>query len=98
MESETIKDLLKSGVNVNVTIGINELREFFKEVIIQTKKELEEVVDETYLSTKEVSELLKIDATTLWRWNKSGHLKSVGFSGRKRYKLSDVKMFLEKDH
>lgn len=94
----TLNELLKTDANINVTIGLNDLRTWHSEVISSTKKELEEIVindkAETYLTPKQVSEMLNVDLTTLWRWNKRNYLKPVEFGGGRRYKMSDVKALM----
>jgi excisionase family DNA binding protein len=96
----SIKEILKTGVNLTIAIGIDELREWHKEVIEDTRRELEEVVlsekAETYPTVKQVSEILNVDNTTLWRWNKKGYLKTVEVGGKRRYRMSDVKAILNK--
>jgi excisionase family DNA binding protein len=93
-----IKEILKTGVNVTFSIGKNDLMEWHKEVIADTRKELEQVVmsdkAESYPTVKQVAEMLNVDNTTLWRWNKKGYLKTIEFGGRRRYKMSDVKALL----
>lgn len=93
-----INEIIKTGVNLTVAVGINELREWHKEVIEDTRRELEEIVlsdkMETYPTVKQVSEILNVDITTLWRWNKKGYLKTIEFGGGRRYKMSEVKALL----
>ena len=93
-----IQDLLKTDANFNVTIGINDLKEWHKEVIAETRRELEEVVisdkAESYPTVKQVAEMLNVDASTLWRWNKKGYLKTIEFGGGRRYKMSEVKALM----
>jgi excisionase family DNA binding protein len=93
-----IQELLKTDLNFNVTIGINDLKEWHKVVIADTRRELEEVVisdkAESYPTVKQVSEMLNVDATTLWRWNKKGYLKTIEFGGGRRYKMSEVKALM----
>jgi len=45
---------------------------------------------ETYLTTKEVGDLLKVSRATLNRWRKAKKIKAKKFQGVVRYKLSDV--------
>lgn len=94
----SIQEILKTGANVTVAIGINELREWHKEIIEDTRRELEEIVlsdkAETYPTVKQVAKILNVDASTLWRWNRSGYLKTIEFGGGRRYKMSDVKRLL----
>lgn len=93
-----IQELLKSDANFTVSIGISDLRVWHSEVIADTRRELEEIVlsdkAESYPTVKQVSEMLNVDLTTLWRWNKKGYLKTIEFGGGRRYKMSDVKSIL----
>lgn len=97
-----IQDLIRSGANITFSIGISELREFHKEVIEDTRRKLEEIVlsdkAETYPKPKQVSEILNVDLTTLWRWNKKGYLKTIEFGGGRRYKMSEVKALMNGGH
>lgn len=52
---------------------------------------------ETYPTIKQVSEILNVNITTLWRWNKNGYLNTIEFGGGRRYKMSDVKAILQED-
>ena len=83
---------------MTVAVSIQDLREWHKEVIEDTRRELEEIVltekAETYPTVKQVSEILSVDLSTLWRWNKCGYLKTIEFGGGRRYKMSDVKAIL----
>lgn len=94
----SIQEIIKTGANFTVSIGINDLRDWHKEVIQDTRRELEEIVlsdkAESYLTVKQVSEMLSVDQVTLWRWNKKGYLKNIEFGGGRRYRMSDVKAIL----
>lgn len=93
-----IQEILKTGANFTVSIGINDLRDWHKEVIEDTRRELEEVVlsdkAESYPTVKQVAEMLNVDNSTLWRWNKKGYLKHIEFGGGRRYKMSEVKALM----
>jgi len=53
--------------------------------------------EEKYLTREEVSKMLKVDYTTLWRWNKSNKLCCHKIGERKVvYLLSDVEACLKK--
>lgn len=45
---------------------------------------------EVYLTAEETAKRLKVDRSTLWRWNKEGYLVSTKVGSKVRYKLSDV--------
>lgn len=97
-----IQEILKSGANITVSVGIEELREFHREVIEDTRKELELIVlsdkMETYPTPRQVSEMLNVDLTTLWRWNNKGYLKTIEFGGGRRYRMSEVKKLMNGGH
>lgn len=84
------RDLLSSGANVSVTLKLEDLREIFKEMVSSIKPKATDQTSEEFLSRKEVLNILKIDSSTLWSWEKTGYIKSYPFGGRKRYKLVDV--------
>lgn len=95
-----IMDLINAGANINVTISLRDLQEWNKQVIAETKLELEEIVMsekiETYPSPKQVSEILNVNLVTLWRWSKNGYLVPLDIGGKRRYKMSDIKALLNK--
>ena len=94
----SIQEILKSEVNFTISIGINDLRTWHKEVIEDTRRELEEIVlsdkAETYPTPKQVAEILQCDLTTLWRYGKKGYLVPIEVGGKRRYRMSDVKAIL----
>jgi predicted DNA-binding transcriptional regulator AlpA len=84
------RDLLESGVNVSVTVKLDDLKAIFKEVAGNLKPARQEPPPEEFLSRREVLSRLGIDSSTLWSWEKTGYIRSFPFGGRKRYKLADV--------
>jgi hypothetical protein len=86
--------------NITVSVGLNDLREFAKDIVQQTKKELEDSVvaqkSETYLTRRRTSELLDVDLSTLWRWARQNYLVPVCVGGKKRYKMSDINGLLNR--
>ena len=98
--STDIKELVKNCTQVMVTIGLDDLRIWHKEVIADTRRELEEIVisdkAETYPTPNQVSEILHCDLSTLWRWAKKGYLVPLEIGGKRRYKMSEVKGILNR--
>lgn len=92
-----LQNLLENG-NVTVAVSLNDLKDFAEILIVKSKLELELAVisdkAETYPSPKQVSEILDVDLSTLWRWAKRGYLVPVEIGGKRRYKMSDVKRIL----
>lgn len=84
--------------NITVSVGIADLKEFALDIILQTKRELEDLViaqkSETYISRQRACEMLDVDSTTLWRWAKRNYLIPATVGGKKRYKMSDINKML----
>ena len=94
-----IAELIKKDVNITLAISINDLRAWHREVIQDTRTKLEDAVisdkAETYPTAKQVSEILGVNLSSLWRWEKKGYLVPANVGGKRRYKMSDVKSILE---
>ena len=100
MESK-LMELAKSHPNITVSVTIADLMEFHKDVIADTKKELEDAIvadnEERYLSEKQVCDILDVDSSTLWRWKKKDYLSPVKIGGKNRYKKSEINRILNND-
>lgn len=90
-----LQNLINSGTNVAVTISLLDLREWVLELMNESKQEKEEDVSDNYLSVGEVIDKLRVNASTLWRWDKSGYLKKLKVGGKVRYRESDVIKLME---
>lgn len=93
-----LREILQESGNVTIAVSLVDLKQFALDIIESTKKELEDVViadkAETYPSPKRVCEILDVDASTLWRWNKRGYLCPAEVGGKRRYRMSDVNAIL----
>lgn len=93
-----IQELVEKCTNVSVTINTSDLNTFGDYLIQKTKKELEEIVltdkAESYPTVRQVSEMLNVDLSTLWRWSKKNYLVPIEFGGGRRYKMSEVKAIM----
>lgn len=96
-----IQELIKSGVNVSVTVESNDLKHFADYLIVQTKKELEEIVisdkAESYPTPRQVTEMLNVNSSTLWRWSQKGYLRPIEVGGKRRYRMSEIRAILNGD-
>lgn len=95
-----LQDLIESGIGVNITLTPKELIEVINYVVEKSKMELETQLmkksQEEYLTSTQVCEFLKINQTTLWRWEKREYLKPIYIGGKKRYPRSSIeKRFTE---
>ncbi len=99
MRKSIYQDLIDNGTNVTVSMSAAELKNFVCYVISDTKKQLEEEViadkAERLLSVQQVSEMLSVDKSTLWRWDKSSYLKPIRIGGKVRYRYSEIKELLK---
>ena len=90
-----LQNLINSGTIVAVTISLLDLREWALELMNESKQEKEEDVSDNYLSVGEVIDKLRVNASTLWRWDKSGYLKKLKVGRKVRYRESDVIKLME---
>ena len=79
--------------NVTFTVGVSDIA---KQVIAEMegqKKLIRTIAD--FLTSKETAEFLKVDPSTLIRWNKSGYLVPVRVGSRKMYRIEDLEAILQ---
>ena len=92
-------DIAEQYPELNITVKASDLIKAIDYCVSRTKQELElQITDakaETYPSPKRVSEILDVDLSTLWRWNKRGYLCHTEVGGKRRYKMSDVNAILK---
>lgn len=95
----SIEDILKSGGEVTVTVKSADLKEFAEHLVRKTIDGFKQSVikpDTSYLTADEVMKELKVNRSTLWRWNKIGYLCHVEVGGKRLYKNSDIDLILQK--
>lgn len=84
---------------VTISIALSDLKEWSKEIIAETKKQLEQSIieanTEVYISPKKTAEKLEVDPSTLHRWKVKGYLIPVEVGGKRRYRMSDINRILE---
>lgn len=90
---------MKETQTTTLAVTVDDLRKWHKEVINDTKQKLEKAViadkSNNLIDAKQVSKMLNVDMSTLWRWEKKGYLKALRIGGKRKYKLSDVKLLIE---
>ena len=75
--------------NVLLVVTPTQLKEFAEE-IISNALSAREKEDDTLLTATEVSRMLEVDKTTLWRWEKNKQLMPIRIGSKVRYKSSEV--------
>jgi len=87
--------LVKEFPNLKIEISAEELLATVRSVATEIVEHYEKTeVPETYLSRKQTSEMLGVDLSTLWRWDKEEYLHTVKVGTKVRYKLSDINRIL----
>ena len=79
-------------------VSYDDLVEAIREAIADAWKEAQQGKDEseTYLTAKEVKNLLGVSAQTLWRWQRKNYLCHVYFGGSPRWKKSDIEELMQR--
>lgn len=94
-----IYELIQDGTNVSLTVSLNDLMQLLTTAIEKAKAELEQTIiaekTELYLTPEKVAEMLDVDRSTLWRWNKRKYLTTIDIGGKRRYRMSDVRQLLK---
>lgn len=78
-------------------ISIDELRAIVHDEILAAMAEyFSNPNEEEFLSIEQASNILKVDRSTLWHWDKEGYLKKIYIGGKPRYKRSDIDRILQR--
>lgn len=75
--------------NIITNLVEEQMQKFF-----DAKKQ--EAKSDVLLTPREVTELLDVNLTTLWRWHKEGYLTKVYIGDKPRYKQSDIDRILQR--
>lgn len=91
----SISEILRAGANVQLVVNAADLREAFLEWASENRPETSAQMQENYLTAGEVSRMLGVDLSTLWRWHRDGYLTKVKWGNKTRYRESDIKRIME---
>ena len=92
-----LKQLCELGGEVNVTVRLEDLRQWHKELTAVASPPFVMPVPQQpgeLYTRKQTIALLGVDSSTLWRWAKSGYLVPVEYGGQRRYRVADVQRIL----
>ena len=91
-----IQDLIKQQ-NIIISLTGEQLSEFATQILNGARGIYEKVEQpEQYITRKQAAQMLDVDLSSLWRWDKQAYLQPVSIGGKRRYKLSDINRILEK--
>ncbi len=98
VQSFKLVELASSCPGLTVTVKCSDLIEAFRLVVNETKllneQNHSDSTTETFLTEDEVSEMLGVSHTTLWRWSKIDLLVPLKFGRKNRYRKSTIEAFL----
>mgnify|MGYP000913800999 FL=1 len=91
-------DIAKKIPDLNITIKAGELKEAMEHCVNMIYMVLEEhkQLEDTYPTPTEVTKILGVSKSTLWRWAKQNYLVPIEVGGKRRYRMSDINRLLEK--
>lgn len=88
--------LMQHGAPISVTLSLQDLEDFGKEIVENALRRVMPTKDEKpYLTTAEVTALLDVDRTTLYRWTREKILTPVRMGHKLRYKVADIRKLME---
>lgn len=90
-----IKEILNSNANIQISVGIAELKEFALCVANEIMARYEKQPEEVYWTADQTAKRFQVDKSTLWRWAKQNYLIPIKVGGKTRYKESDIKKIME---
>lgn len=96
-----LAELIDCGANIALTVSANDLREFARSIVEQTKDDIEASIaenrSEVYYTPEQVMSLVNVCRRTLFRWQKGGYLTPVKVGGLTRYRKSDIDKIIGSD-
>lgn len=86
--------ILKNVANVQLVVNALDLKEAFLKWDEETRQK-NPAPPEKYLTANETAKRLGVHLSTLWRWDRDGHLKKSRLGGKVFYKESDIEKLME---
>jgi excisionase family DNA binding protein len=83
--------------SVRIEVSGADLLAFGESIHRQALKEREPEKAEAYLTSEELSKILKVSLVTIWSWDKKGIIKPLRIGNQKRYRKSDIEKFLQEE-
>lgn len=89
-----LESLTEQGIGLNVVLSPKQLKDVVNQIVYVTLKDMTEQArsktKDELMTPNDVCGFLKIDLSTLWRWDKREYLKPIYIGGKKRYLRSEV--------
>ena len=94
MKRSLYETLVGTDARLAITISGEELKEFIEDVMtdarLRAESEVKAKQSEECIDKEEVKRLLRVCATTLWKWAKRGKLVPQKVGSRNIYRKSDI--------
>ena len=83
-----------------IVCNLDDLRSILGEILCDAISSLQEkqIEEERYLTAQEVTDLLHIDRSTLWRWKKCEYIIPIKVGKKNLYRKTDVESIMSKSH
>ena len=86
---------------VQYVVGRDDLEEILNGIVDSRmaqffERKKAEAAEDRLLTPKEVTGILGVNLTTLWRWHREGYLTKVYIGDKPRYKQSDIDRILQR--
>lgn len=80
---------------IQIVVSRDDLEEAIRTVVGEILAEKEEASRDARITKAAARERLKVDDTTLWRWDKCGYLKAIHIGRSVYYREADIKRLEE---
>ena len=80
---------------IQIVVSRDDLEEAIRAVVGEILTEKEEASRDARITKAAARERLKVDDTTLWRWDKCGYLKAIHIGRSVYYREADIKRLEE---
>lgn len=86
-----IAEILKSEKGALLVVDAKDLKEFANTIAAETAERLEREQADMQITPTQAANMLGVDRSTLWRWQKENYLVPVKVGAKCLYWLSEVK-------
>lgn len=98
MQNQLIKQVADGAPGVMLVVSAADLKQVVGAMCQKQEVKIAEALsaqkERPALSRREVSTMLGVDLSTLWRWDKMGYLKPVKIGSKVMYRASDIERML----
>lgn len=85
-----MSNLQNAQGNTLLVVSREDLQQVVTNAVENTLQRIESEKQDALIPAAKAREMLCVDKSTLWRWNKSGLLQPVRIGGKVMYKNSDI--------